>query len=192
MKVPTAQVSDASQPLHSRTMLLSSFHSSHSTHSSPRSSYTTRSTVPSTAQSRTSGPRCACASPRGMSEPPAAKRRRGGQRARLAQARADDGRERPAQSALARALLYRWAWGELSPQQCQALARAAVEDFGSSAQAPQDLLDLAALGCAVDNTRTTSAGILFGDSSPRARSLFQLGAATLQGPRKAPNAEFMR
>ena len=51
------------------------------------------------------------------------------------------------ESHLAHSLLAKWAWGESSPQQVQALAAAALKDFAvASAQAPLDLAFLTGLG----------------------------------------------
>ena len=75
------------------------------------------------------------------------KRRRVGQRQRLAAAKAELEEPPVSESFLAKDLQERWSWGELSPQAVQALAAKAVQDFEAcGAKAPTDLKALAKLG----------------------------------------------
>ena len=57
----------------------------------------------------------------------APKKRRGGLQQRIAQAAKEEARETGA-SSTAKLLLQKWAWGEISPQQVQAIAFAAHTD----------------------------------------------------------------
>ena len=75
------------------------------------------------------------------------KRRRVGQRQRLAAAEAELEEPPVSESFLAKDLQERWSWGELSPQAVQALPAKAVQDFEAcGAKAPTDLKALAKLG----------------------------------------------
>ena len=79
---------------------------------------------------------------------PSTKRRRGGQRQRLEgiEDLTDIGGEQQRPSALATLLEEKWSWGELSPQDLQKIAAAAVADFQSGSSAPAELSFLAGLG----------------------------------------------
>ena len=79
--------------------------------------------------------------------PPEAKRKRpGGLRQRLAQAEADErGRTMGDQSHLAQFLLELYAWGEMSPQMVQRVAKLVLHDIHASADNPRVLNDLEVL-----------------------------------------------
>lgn len=82
---------------------------------------------------------------------PPAKRRRMGQRKRVAVAQKDT--EASHQSGLASFLVENWAWGRLSPQMVQQLASAAQTDMEATGElkAPKPLERLAKLGGGYDN-----------------------------------------
>ena len=86
-----------------------------------------------------------------MEEGRVPKRRRGGQRQRLAAAQADEYPMEMGDSALANFLLSMFAWGVFSPQRCQQIAKLAISDIEKAQDQGgtfSDLQQLASLGCA--------------------------------------------
>lgn len=77
------------------------------------------------------------------------KKRRGGQRQRLAVLEEKEASAIPQESSLASFLVSKWAWGFLSPQMVQSIAAKAKQDFKSDV--PHHLERLANLGGGLEN-----------------------------------------
>lgn len=77
------------------------------------------------------------------------KKRRGGQRQRLAVLKEKEASAIPQESSLASFLVSKWAWGFLSPQMVQSIAAKAKQDFKSDV--PHHLEKLANLGGGLEN-----------------------------------------
>lgn len=77
------------------------------------------------------------------------KKRKGGQRQRLASLKEKEASATPQESSLASFLVSKWAWGFLSPQMVQSIAAKAKQDFKSGV--PHHLEKLANLGGGLEN-----------------------------------------